>query len=256
MDIAIPQWLALVLVGAGLLGVVVALIATVRAFAQSRSGEYYVIRDEARRVALRALLIFLIFILLTIAFLLIPRQESTPQPTATGTPTRSPVPTVTHVVFTPTVTASSTPRPTATEPFIPTATPQATLPVTLTLPLPSSVPPPGDARFEFWMLAPDVDGNGLPVEPSTEFPVGIERVYLFFRYNGLLPSIPWSIVWYRDGEFLNGGTRLWEPERPSGERHEFLEYGGGFPAGNYEVQVWLGDQLQIRVSFAVGEGQG
>jgi hypothetical protein len=127
--------------------------------------------------------------------------------------------------------------------------------VTLTLPLPSAVPPPGDAGFQFWTLAQGVDENGLPVEPSTGFPVGIERVYLFFRYNGLLPNIPWSVVWYQDGEYLNGGTRLWEPERPAGDRHEFLEYGEGFPAGEYEVQVWLGDQLQIRVSFAVGEGQ-
>jgi hypothetical protein len=256
MNIAIPQWLALLLVGAGLVAILVALIVTIRAFVRSRSGEYYVIRDEARRTALRAVLVLVILILLTIAFLLIPRQSSTPEPTATVAPPQPSPSTPTRVVSTRTPIATSTPRPTATEPFIPTATPQATLPITLTRPLPSAVPPPGDARFEFWTLAQSVDENNQPVELTTDFPVGIERVYLFFRYNGLLPNVPWSILWYRDGELLGGGTRLWETEQPSGERHEFLEFGGGFPVGEYEVQVWLGDQLQIRASFSVVGAQG
>jgi hypothetical protein len=254
MDIAIPQWLALLLIGAGLVGVAVALIAAIRAFLQSRSGEYYVIRDEARRTALRAFLIFLIMVVLTIAFLFIPRQESTPQPTVTITLSKPPMSMPTDMVATAIATVTPTPRPTATEPFIPTSTPQATLPITLTQPLPSAVPPPGDSRFEFWTLAQDVDDNSQPVEPSMEFPLGTERIYLFFRYNGLLPDVPWSIVWYGNGEFLSGGTRLWETEKPAGERHEFLEFGGGFPVGQYEVQVWLGDQLQIRVRFSVVEG--
>ena len=154
---------------------------------------------------------------------------------------------------TPEATATPTPRSTATEPFIPTSTPQATLPITLTQPLPSAVPPPGDARFEFWALAPDVDGNNQPVNPSTEFVTGTERIYLFFRYDGLLPNVPWSVVWYQDGDLLDSSTRLWEPERPVGERFEFFTYAGGFPAGEYEVQVWLGDELQVRASFTVDQ---
>lgn len=256
MNIAIPHWLALLLIGAGLVGIVLALIVTIRSFILSRSGEYYVIRDEARRTALRSLLVLLILILLTIVFLLIPRQESAPQPTATATPLQPPTSTPTRVMPTPTATVTATPRPTATEPFIPTSTPQATLPITLTQPLPSAVPPPGDAHFEFWSLAQGVDENHQPAEPSTEFPAGTERIYLFFRYDGLLPNVPWSIVWYQNGQFLSGGTRLWDSERPAGEWHEFLEYGGGFAAGEYEVQVWLGDQLQIRVGFSVVEDQG
>lgn len=256
MSIAIPQWLALLLVGAGLVGVALALIVTVRAFIQTRSGEYYVIRDEARRTALRGLIVVLILILLTLGVILIPRQTPASELTPTIIPSPSPTSTPTDAPPAAVATVTPTARPTATEPFIPTSTPQATLPITLTQPLPSAVPPPGDARFEFWALAQDVDESNQPVNASAEFAAGTERIYLFFRYDGLLPDVPWSVVWYQDGNLLDGSTRLWESERPVGERFEFFTYAGGFPAGEYEVQVWLGDELQVRAAFSVVQTQG
>jgi hypothetical protein len=256
MSFAIPEWLAPWLVGAGLAGIVLALIAAIRAFMQVRRAEYYVVREEARRTALRAVTIAAIFALGTISFLIIPRQASTPQPTPTATPHRTPTPTPTRARLTPTVTTTSTPQATATEPFIPTSTPQATLPVAFTSPLPSSVPPPADARFEFWTMAQGVDDNNLPVDPAEQFPAGIQRIYLFFRYDGLLSKAQWSTAWYWNGELIGGGTKLWQPEKPAGARHEFLEFAGGYRVGEYEVQVWLGDRLQIQAGFSVVGTEG
>ena len=141
MNVAIPQWLAIALVGAGLVGAVLTLIIAIRAFVQTRRGEYYVIREGARRTALRAALLFLVFVVLSIGFLLIPRQTDGPQPLPTATSIPTQIPTFTRSLPTPTVTVTPTPQATATEPFIPTSTPQATLPVTLTTPIPSAVPP-------------------------------------------------------------------------------------------------------------------
>jgi hypothetical protein len=256
MNIGIPEWLAPWLIGAGLISIVLALAYAIWAYIQLRRAEYYVVREEARRRLLRALLLAFLFVLITISFVFLPRQA--PAPAATPIPTPGPVasPTPTRAAPTPTPTTTPTPKPTATEPFIPTSTPMATLPAAFTSPIPSAVPPPGDAHFEFWTLAEGVDASGQPIDPGEQFPAGIERVYLFFRYDGLLPNVSWTIVWYKDGEVISGGTRLWEPEQPSGGRHAFLEFGGGFPAGSYEVQVWLGERLQIRASFAVVESQG
>ena len=36
-----------------------------------------------------------------------------------------------------------------------------------------------------------------------------------------------------------------------GERYVFLTPGGGFIAGEYEVQVWLGSRMQVRDFFSV-----
>ncbi len=256
MSIAIPDWLAPWLVGAGLVSIALALIVTIRAYIQLRRAEYYVIREEARRIVIRASLAGFFLALLTIFVLFIPRQTSTLQPTATPTPLQVLTPAPSRVIPTPSATAASTPHATATEPFIPTSTPQATLPAAFRSPLPSAIPPPGDARFEFWNLARDVDTNDQPVEPSTQFAEGTERVFLFFRYDGLLPNVPWTIIWFRNGELLSGSTRLWEPQRPVGERYEFLEFPGGYPPGEYEVQVWLGERLQIRAVFLVAGAEG
>jgi hypothetical protein len=256
MNIGIPEWLAPWLIGAGLISIVLALTFAIWAYIQLRRAEYYVVREEARRRLLRGLLLAFLFAVITIGIVFLPRQA--PAPAATPTPTLAPVasPAPTRAVPTPTATTTPTPKPTATEPFIPTSTPMATLPAAFTSPIPSAVPPPGDAHFEFWTLAQGVDTSDQPVDPGKQFPAGIERVYLFFRYDGLLPNVPWTIVWYKDGEVISGGARLWEPEQPSGERHAFLDFAGGFPVGSYEVQVWLGEQLQIRASFAVVGSQG
>ena len=256
MNVAIPQWLAPWLVGLGLAGIVLSLILTIRAYIQVRRAEYYILREEARRTALRMSLLVLLLTLLTVGSLFLPRQTPAQQPTPAATPFLTLTPAPTRIVLTPTPTATSTPQATATEPFIPTSTPQATLPATFSSPLPSAVPPPGDARFEFWTLAQGVDANNQPVEPSTAFPTGIESVYLFFRYDGLRSSVPWTTAWYRNGELLSGGTSLWRSERPAGEWHVFMEFAGGYPAGEYEVQVWLGDRLQIRAGFSVVSAEG
>jgi hypothetical protein len=254
MSFAIPRWLVPWLVGLGVAGTVLALVLAVRAYIQLRRAEYYVIREEARRAGLRATLGTLVLALLTVGSLFIPRQSSTPDPTtAPATPTEQPTPTLTPTRIMPTATATTTPtpQPTATEPFIPTSTPRATLPVTFTVPLSSAVPPPADARIEFWTLAQGATDTNQPVEPSTQFPEGIERVYLFLRYDGLLPRVPWTTIWYFNGKLLSGGTNLWTTQRPAGEWYVFLTLDGGFPVGEYEVQVWLSDRLQIRTFFSV-----
>ncbi len=254
MSIAIPHWLAPWLIGAGGIGTALALLVATRAYIQLRRGEYYVIREEARQLLFKSLLVALVFALLTVAFVILPRQTASPTPSTPAAPppsTDTPAPTWTPQA--PTATITPTPKPTATEPFIPTSTPQATLPVTFTQAISGAVPPPADAQIEFWTLAQGVDENNQPVNPSQQFPSGIERVYLFFRYDGLLPNVPWAVIWYYDGKLLSGGMDLWETQQPSGEWYVYLTLGGGFSAGEYQVQVWLGERLQIRTMFSVGQ---
>jgi hypothetical protein len=256
MIIAIPRWLAPLLVGAGIVSIILALIVTIRAYVRLRRGGYYVIREEARRIALRGSLLVVVFSILTIGAVFFPRQAPAPGPTPTVTVFKTPTPIPTRVEPTRTATATPTPQPTATEPFIPTSTAQATLPAAFSSPLPAAVPAPGDARFEFWTLAQGADGNSQPEKPSSQFPVGIKRVYLFFRYDGLLPNVPWTTIWYRNGEILSGGTSRWESARSAGEWHVYLEFKDGYPRGEYEVQVWLDERLQIRASFSIASAEG
>jgi hypothetical protein len=130
------------------------------------------------------------------------------------------------------------------------------LPITYTEAFSQAVPPPADASIEFWTLAQGVSDDNRPVEPAAQFAEGVERIYLFYTYDGLLPGVPVTVLWYQDGELLSGGTDLWESQQSRGERYVFLTPSGGYTAGRYEVQVWLGDRIQVRVFFNVGEDQG
>jgi hypothetical protein len=255
MSIAIPRWLTFWLVGAGLVGATLALIVAIRSFTQVRRAGYYIVREAARRTALRASLLFMVLVLLTVVVPFIPRQAPAPDPTLTPTPYSSPTPTPTRTTPMPTATSTPTPLPTATEPFIPTSTPQPTLPITFTAAFSLAVAPPADARITLWTLAQGVDENSRPVGAATQFSEGIERIYLFFTYDGLLPNVPVTVLWYHEGELLSGGTELWESQRSRGERYVYLTPSGGYQAGQYEVQVWLGDRLQIRTFFSVGGGR-
>lgn len=261
MSVAIPSWLGPWLVGAGLVGLALALLVAVRAYFQVRRAEFYVVREEARRAGLRAILMVFLLALLTLVAVFFPRQAARPQATPlptlqTPAQTLTTVPTSAPSTATPTATPTAAPQPTATEPFIPTSTPPATLPPEFASPLPSAVPPPGDARLEFWTFSQEVSENSQPVRPGTQFEAGIERVYLFFRYDGLLPNASWAAVWYKDGQLLSGGAYLWESQRPTGEWYVYLTLEDGYPAGEYEVQVWLGSRLQIRARFSVVTGGG
>ena len=256
MNIAIPRWLTFWLVSAGLMSIALTLFVAIRAYIQLGRAGYYVVREAARRTVVRASLAALLLVLLTALVPFIPKQVPAPDPTATPTATISPTPMPTRATATPMPTSTPTPLPTATEPFIPTTTPLPTLPITFTTALSLAVLPPADARIEFWTLAEGVDESDRPIEPAMQFPEGIERVYVFFTYDGLVRNAPVTTVWYRNGEFLNGGIDLWESQRSRGERYVYLTLGGGFAAGEYEVQVWLGDRLQIRTFFLVLGARG
>ncbi len=251
MNIAIPRWLTVWLVGAGLIGVILTLVVAIRAYVKVRRAGYYIVREAARRTAVRASLLVVILTLLTIIVPFIPTQDPAPKPTLAPTPHSSLTPTPTRAIPTATATSTPTPLPTATEPFIPTSTPQPTLPITFTTSFSQAVPPPADASIEFWTLAQGVSDDNRPVEAATQFTVGIERIYLFYTYDGLLPGVPITIVWYHEGELLSGGTDLWEAQQSGGERYVFLTPSGGYTIGAYEVQVWLGNRMQVRVFFSV-----
>lgn len=253
MHLSIPAPWAPWLIGLSVLGIVIALVLTIRAYLQSRSGAYYAVREQALRTAGRALLVTLVFLALTITLILIPKHQSTPQSTPTATVRLAPTPTQALTTPTPLPMATATPTslPTATEPFIPTTTPTPRPPDTALTPLPSAVPPPADAHIELTGLAQEVDENGFCQEPATQFPSGVGRLYLCYTYDGLLPNVPWTVAWYCGGEYLGGGTSLWESGRAAGNGYVFLSPSQGYPVGECEAQIWLAERLQFRARFKI-----
>lgn len=254
------RWIAYALFALSLIPVIL----TVIQYLRSRRAKYYVMRSNALKRAGRWALLALVLILVGAAVLLVtaevPQIVMTPTPTPTFTPTFTPLPTVTPTPP-PTATPSSTPtrRPTATAPFIPTPTPTIEPPASALTPLPSAVPPPEEARIELRALAMERDDEGLPVEPTNTFPPGRHRIYLFFRFEGMADDITTTFAWYQDGEFFErcSDTWLWGRQGrdwgESGRMTYFCEPAIGWAPDQYEVRVFIEDQLQGSAEFEVVE---
>ena len=222
---------------------------------KARRAPYYVLRREALGRTVRFALVALVLLALAVALLiltpLLPASVSLPTPVPTATPTIQPTPTST-LPPTRTPTATPTRRPTATAPFIPTSTPAITVPDSALSPLPSAVPAREDARIAIITLAADLDDSDQPVDPGTEFPPGDHRVYLFISYEDMTNGVPWTLALYREGEFLDAATQLWEWGE-QGSTYLFYKPPEGYEPGLYEMQVFIEARLQGVAQFVIVE---
>jgi hypothetical protein len=255
--------MSLFLAGAVLLLVLCAISVGVSLFyfRRARLAPYHILREAARKRGLWCLLVGLILLILSLLLLYLNARSAqlarpTPAPSAVPTTTFTPTPTETPPASpTPTlsVSPSATPtrRPTATPPFIPTPTPAYPLPDTALSPLPDATPAGPDAQIVLLTLAL-AEENGRPVGQAVEFAPGDHRVYLFFDYVGMTNNLVWTYGWYRDGQYLDGATRLWVLGG-FGDTYLYFKPPGGYEPGMYEIRVWIEDTLQGVAQFVITE---
>ncbi len=182
---------------------------------------------------------------LTLRFTLTPTSTLTltPTPTPTHIPaTETPMPSVT-----PTVSATSTATVLPTITLTPTATFDTVFNLT---PPPSSQQPRLGAIIEITAAASAISAEGNPVDSTTNFPVGTERIYLFFNYQQMDDGIVWTRVLYRDDTPIQGGSYIWS-QGESGSGFFFFGSDTGYPSGLYAVGLFLGDREISRFEFSI-----
>jgi hypothetical protein len=226
---------------------------------KSRQAPYYAMRADALKRARRWMLVMLVMLILGIDLLVVPPRLTTIWPSSQESTSEetTPPPTATAMIGStrrPTRTPTSTPtrRPTATAPFIPTPTSALPLPEPALTPLPNAVPAGEDAHITIITLAADRDQAGEPVDPGEEFPPGDHRVYLFVTYEGMANGVTWTFAIYREGEYLDSTTQLWE-WGADGRTYLYYKPPGGYEAGRYEMRVFIQDRLQGVAQFAITE---
>ena len=169
-------------------------------------------------------------------------MTATPTVTASATATATPTATATATTTltpTPTLTPSSTPTPTAT------------YETALHLYEPSGARE-ADADAVVRVISADVavSQNATPLEPRTEFPAGIGRIYLFISFRNMEDGVAWSRILYRDGAPLQGSTLLWSMGA-EGSSYFFFGSDEGYPLGDYRVELRLGDETTSEFEFRV-----
>lgn len=192
-----------------------------------------------------------------------PVIESIAPPTATPTPsftpTITPSPTATPTI---TLTPSQTRTPTQTLPpsatFTPSATPTATLSPTPALPraqvtVPAGTltvtPPPqaviANLRVGRFNACRSESGVAATFSPNPK------TLYALFDYNNWLPNVRWSNVWLYNGQPVLVETLLWDGSTGGCGFADFDHGGQPWPAGAWEVRIFIGDQWLDTARFTI-----
>ena len=173
-----------------------------------------------------------------------------PSPTVAPTLTPSIVPTITlspTITLTPTIT--DTPLVTDT----PTGTSTPYLPIAIEAGFISVVTPNPDAVISPLQFGTSIKNSVLEF-PSTLIRNPIPRMYAFFSYDGMLPGSQWTAVWYRNGEYVFHESYPWDGGTGGYYYSECVSPAGGWLAGNYSVQIYVGVVFKRAGSFTV-EGE-
>jgi len=176
-------------------------------------------------------------------------------PTASTTPSITPAPSASPTQQTPTPIPSSTRPPTSTltATFLPsmTSTPTATFESVLALtPAPSERQPRSGARLEIVTAAVGISDDLTPVDPGKQFQAGIQRIYLFIEYARMDDGVGWSRILFREGVPIQGQSYLWSLGS-EGSSYFFFGSDEGYPTGEYEARLFLGDQEISRYTFSI-----
>jgi hypothetical protein len=149
------------------------------------------------------------------------------------------LPTFTPTLVTPTDTPSIT------------LTPSPTFETALNLtPNFNSTPrvPTTEFRLILDSAAANINSNGTAVPQA--FTAGMKRVYLFISFENMENGVAWSRVLYRDGVPVQGNTLLWSLGE-SGSSYFFFGSQDGYPAGEYEVRLFVGEEEASRTAFRI-----
>lgn len=241
-------------------------LVSVRLFRRSRRDVFWRRRREAGQRGWRFLLLSGVLmslsavscVLTVLATVVIDNEESTstPQlvaastenitflPTDTNTARLSPVATTLSppLIETPTQVATVIVVVTTTLVFEPTQTPFTTFTPQVT-PLVSSVTPDPDAQLVITALDDQISDTLTPVNPRTDFAASTTRIYFFVEFDHMRPGALWQRALYRDGELLDSSSYLWGSET-DGETYFFFGSDNGFPPGDYEIRVYIGENSE------------
>lgn len=228
------------------LGVLLAFLAGINAI---RAGNRLMYFRKRRELVMRGWrLIFLSAVLLAAAFSIFRFGEPVayrffpPSPTATLTATVTNTPTIT---LTPTI--SLTPTITNT----PSVTDTPSMPIALEAQFLSTITPNPTVVFSPLVFGTRLNENFQPVDPGEEFANPVQKMYGVFSYDQMTVGAQWSALWYRGSELVCFETLPWNGGTGGFGYTECSEPTGGWQAGEYEIQLFLGTMWKRSGRFTI-----
>jgi hypothetical protein len=238
-----------------ILGIVllIALVSSFTSFRRARSAPYFRIRRDATRSAWRWLLVLLVCIGGVYGLLRI--RRTLPPPNLASLWPSPPTVTPTFGILgipTPTLNPNATPKesfvgPPTITPTQPTATPTSTPFIS---PIQSDVTPPANATIKITAIASGITSLLAPVNAGTKFPAGTPKIYVFYEYTNMADGISWAPALLRNGAIVFTVSDLWKLGEKGKAYYQFDAH-GGLSAGNYQVQLYVGEKMVAQGVFTI-----
>ena len=91
----------------------------------------------------------------------------------------------------------------------------------------------------------------LPANPGSVFEAGATRFYVFFDFEGMSDGASWSVVVLVDGQLADDVSfdQLWSMGAEGAGLYRWFDRDEGWPSGDYEVQLYIGDQRADSATF-------
>ncbi len=111
---------------------------------------------------------------------------------------------------------------------------------------------PEPVSIESITLSKDIDQDSAPVDPATEFKSGTSIIYISIKVSNMTPKDRLAVEWnyLETGDEINTSDFTTE-ETGSGYIGFNIMVDQGFPTGNYNVLVYLNDELYETLEFSV-----
>lgn len=171
----------------------------------------------------------------------------TPTPVPTQTPTLPPTPSETSTI-------TLTPSETATLQFTYTPSPTTipTLPSSISALFTSQVTPNPNAVFSPLTFARGINlETYLAINAGVSFANPVSGIYAIFSYDGMLPDVQWTAVWYRGSELLHYETKPWDGATGGYGFTEWIPNAEDWLPGIYQVQIFVGSDVKVVGEFEV-----
>jgi hypothetical protein len=97
-----------------------------------------------------------------------------------------------------------------------------------------------------------ITGDYGPVDPGLRFVQGYFTLYATFEYQDMADGMVWSWIWRYNGQVVDGGNQVWS-YGDEGPGYIYFRPEEGFGLGNYDLEVWVNQELMSRANFTVTE---
>jgi S1-C subfamily serine protease len=111
-----------------------------------------------------------------------------------------------------------------------------------------------DQRFGPITFATELNEDGTPLDPATEFETGTSELYGVWDYSGMANDLDWNVTWLLNDEVVVNQDDQWQgDEQGTWSSNLYMENGAPLPTGKYEMQLSIQGTVVQTATATIGD---